>query len=656
MIRLPLTCSALVGALLWVPTARPANAEDPKPAQPAPKGQETQPPPSTGTPVPPPPNAQGLSPQTEKINELIRKGWADAGIKRPAEKASDHEFMRRVFIDLIGRIPTPEEIADFETDTKGQKRARLVNRLLYEESYKPRGKGGAAATSIQGLKKVPIDYTDEYAEHWANMWTVWLMTRTGHPLYRNQMRTWLEIQFSKNLSHKDMAVALLTATGKSNENGAVNFIIHHLGEAVPPSQSGEPNQGKFDAVPITSRVTKLFLGLQTHCTQCHDHPHNKEWVQADFWGVNAFFRQTLRSATPSAPPMNRNQMDNPVQISLFDDNSQNTDGIVLYERRDGKKVGSYAIMLKDLADALDGKKSTRVMPGGVARRKKLAEWVVAHDNFAKAYVNRIWGHLFGRGLNKDASVDDFGSNNEVVHPELLKYLGDEFAKYNYDPKKLLEWVCTSEAYQLSHVAVKEYADPKFDPYFARMSLKALSPEVLFESLWVAGRVETKVKDDEKKKLKNDFMSKLVRNFGDDEGNELSFNGTIVQALMMMNGKDLNDVIGGARGADLNKSAVADLVRKYGASPGRVYDELFLLTLNRHPTSAEIAKLETVRSGAARVNVGAAASTPPPKGKGPAPKGPKGPTVTAPGAAAGDLAFYQDVFWALLNTNEFMLNH
>ena len=79
-------------------------------------------------------------------------------------------------------------------------------------------------------------------------------------------------------------------------------------------------------------------------------------------------------------------------------------------------------------------------------------------------------------------MDDFNSNNKVVHAELLDYLAEEFKKYNYDPKKLLEWICTSDAYNLSHVANKKYADQEFDPYFARMPLKAMSPEVLFDSL------------------------------------------------------------------------------------------------------------------------------------------------------------------------------
>ena len=633
MIRLPIARTALAGALLLA-AATAAPAQDAKP---------------------------GLSPQTQKINELIAKGWADGGVKQHATNATDLEFMRRVFIDLIGRIPTPEEILDFERDGAG-KRTRLVNRLLYEEKYTPKGMSKA----VSGAVKFPVSYADEYTEHWANLWTVWLMTRSGHPLYRDQMRTWLELQFSKNVSHKDIVTALITATGKSNENGAVNFVIHHLGDALTGAEKGK--FGDFDAVPITSRVTKLFLGLQTQCTQCHDHPFAKEWVQADFWGVNAFFRQTVRSTTPSAAPGNGNngKMDNPVQVTLTDKKDLNVEGIVLYERRDGKRMASFPVMLKDVAQAEKGELSPKRITGGTTstknRREQLAEWVTAHDNFNKAYVNRVWGHLFGRGLNKEPSIDDFSSNNEVVHPELLNYLAEEFGKYGHDPKKLLTWICTSDVYQLSHVSPKKTdpkydpADTKFDPYFPRMPLKALSPEVLFESLMVATKAEVRANADQRKALRDRWMNKLVRNFGDDEGNELSFNGTVVQALLMMNGSELNGeigaVAGGRKGGTGEGNAVLDAIKKRGGSPNAIYDELFLMTVGRHPKPDEIAKLEAVRNGTAAVKVGAA---PPPK-KGPAPKNPAGGSIAVGASAADDLTFYQDVFWALLNTNEFMLNH
>ena len=628
MTRLSLTRAALAAGLLWAagPVASAADA-----------------------------------PQTQKINELIAKGWADAGIKKPAARATDHEFMRRVFIDLIGRIPMPEEITDFEMDKAADKRAKLVARLLHEKDYKPKGRNGAAVQVVGAdgkSKTLSFDYSFEYAEHWADVWATWLMTRSSHHLYRDQMAVWLTTQFAKGVSHKDITTQIITAMGKGNENGAINFTAFHLGEKLPPAETGK--YGNFDAIPVTSRVTRLFLGIQTQCTQCHDHPMNKQWLQADFWGVNAFFRQTVRSATPTAKPGPGNRkMDNPTQLIVTDDAGLNAEPIILYERRDGKRMASFPVMLKDLKDAEDGKLSPKRLAAsggaGKNRRQQLAEWVTQHDNFGRAYVNRSWGHFFGRGLMKEPAFDDFG-NTEVVHTDLLNFLGEEFAKYGYDYRKLHEWVCTSEVYQLSHVGTKEYTDPvKHDPYFARMPLKALSPEVLFESLMVATRAELRADADAKKKLREAFMEKLVQNFGDDEGNEVTFNGTVIQALLMMNGRELNDVIGVGRGANAN-NAIADVIRKRGGSPQAVYDELFLMALGRHPTAGEMNKLEQVRAGLATVKLGPSTS-PAPKGKGPKGPNPKGGVAAAPGVAAGgELAFYQDVFWALLNTNEFMLNH
>ena len=663
MIRLSLGRTALAAALVWV-TTQAAAAQDAGPP--------------------------GLSPQTQKINELIRKGYDTAGVKKAAAKSTDHEFLRRVFIDVLGRIATAEEVIDFERDRSADKRVKLVKRLLYDAEYTPKNASGQPFTlpgAGKGAKGEVVKqyYTTDFAEHWANVWTVWLMSRSGHADYRGQMHAWLEYQFSKDISHKDMVVKLLTATGQVGgakpgdgwpykDEYAANFVVHHLGDpirddATTPEVNERVRDGAFDAVPVTSRVTKLFLGLQTQCTQCHDHPFNKEWVQNDFWGVNAFFRQTVRSATPSgAVVANNAKMANAVSVTLTDDPSLNPEQLVYFERRDGRRLGSFPVMLKDYEQAQNGVKSTKMLAGppadGKTRRQQLAEWVTGHDNFSKAYVNRVWAHFFGRGLNKEASADDFGSNNEVVHPELLAYLGEEFAGYGrHSPKKLMEWICTSDVYQLSHVSPsKDLADAKTE-YFTRMPLKAMSPEVLFESLMTATKPRKRTKDQQQEHEagKAAWMGKLVRQFGDDEGNELSFNGTIVQALLMMNGKELNGELGVGRDAEKD-NVITELMKKNGAKPGEMYRDLFLMTLNRPPTQAEVAKLDEVRNGKATLTTGPAA---PPKGKGPPPKPPAkgtppakgGPTtVGVVGAAPGDPAFYQDVLWALLNTNEFMLNH
>ncbi|HVL14957.1 MAG TPA: DUF1549 domain-containing protein [Gemmata sp.] len=618
---------------------------------------------------------EGVSPQTQKINELIAKGWEAGGVATPAKRAGDEEFHRRVFIDLIGRIPTPEEVQDFMRD---KNRAKLVNRLLNSQFYQIQ-KSGRPVTAIPGLKlttrenpktkktEVGIDYANAYAENFAELWTTWMLTRSNtHEQYRTQFRTYLADRFYKDTPWDKVVQEVISATGRTGDNNAVVFVLRHLGDPIVDADARRQGvkedfakDGKYDAVPITSRVTRLFLGVKTQCVQCHDHPFHQEYVQADFWGVNAFFRQTDRSGSTN-PPRNMPANVAQPQLTLSDVPAWNGGGLVLYERRDGQRKASYPAMLKDLAQAEAGEMSDKKLVSGnvpekfqgMTRRQVLAQWVTEHDNFSRAFVNRMWGHLFGRGLNAEPSVDDFSLDNKVVHPELLDYLAAEFKKYGYDPKKLLEWICTSDVYQLSHVANKAYADPKFDPYFARMPLKAMSPEVLFESLAVATRAETRKDKAAFDRLKSEWTQRLTQNFGDDEGNEVSFNGTVVQALLMMNGRDLNGEIGTGKG---NSTLIPDVIKKVGNNPRAVYTELFLMTVGRPPTNQEIARLDQVRKGVT-VEVGAPAA---PKATGSAgtrpPATAKPATVYVP-PATDEIAFYQDVFWALLNSSEFMLNH
>jgi hypothetical protein len=190
----------------------------------------------------------------------------------------------------------------------------------------------------------------------------------------------------------------------------------------------------------------------------------------------------------------------------------------------------------------------------------------------------------------------------------------------------------------------------------------MSPEVLFESLAIATRAEAR-RGEQFRILKDRWLQRLTVNFGDDEGNEVNFNGTVIQALLMMNGQELNAEIGTSRGGP-STGVVADVVRRHTtkgvASPRAIYDELFLMTVSRHPTAQEIARLEEVRNGRAVIDLsnplaqpGSGSGSPRPKG---GTKTGKGNLALVPGATPNDVAFYQDVFWALLNSNEFMLNH
>lgn len=547
------------------------------------------------------------------INDTLAKGWSDNKIV-PSERASDHEFIRRASLDIIGRIAKVHEIERYFRDPAEKRRSMLVERLL-------------------GMEKGPDQamYADEYAENWSRIWTTLLLTRSGtSKMYQEQMSSWLQDQLkeqrgssksdeiSRTPDWSKIVTELLTAEGVTNENGAVTYILAHLGDPIPNDAKGA--NGAFDMVPVTSRTTRLFLGLRTQCVQCHDHPFNDEWGQHHFWGINAFFRQVDAPRGRLMTMMGKGKKGGTPQRELKDNASLNAKGIVPYERRTG-------VYLYTDATFLDGKKMK--LKAESTRRKELGKFVTKSPNFSKAFVNRMWGHFFGKGLTKDA-VDDFGEHNPVTFPELLEKLSEDFVKYNHDPKTLIRWICNSKAYGLSSVANSKNDKPEDEVYFARMLLKPMTPEQLFESLMTATDAKVGQSKESRTALREEWLEKLIQNFGDDEGNESTYSGTVVQALLLMNGEDINRAI-----TDKDNGTVAAVLKKRAFSQTAAKDamkDLYLAALNRPPRADEYNKVLS-------------------------PKMITLPRVgTTKDAAAFWTAFYQDLFWAILNSNEFILNH
>ncbi len=548
---------------------------------------------------PAPSTAGGLANVDEAvkvINDLIGSKWKnDKGesLYQRADMCSDYEYIRRVSLDIIGRIAKVSEIHKFEAEVKSngsaKARAMLVDRLLASE---------------------------EYTQNWSTIWTYWLMTRTGPRLYRDQLHLWLEEEmFSQpNMSLKDLADKLVTATGKTNANGAVNYFLANLGGSTGPQGRrgmGGPDaktlekEGQFDMVPITSRTIRVFLGYQIQCTQCHDHPFNADWKQKHFWGVNAFFRQTERVGQPQG--MNKKGMPDAV-LTLTDNSEYNKKGIVYFEKRNGVFLPSEPIFL-------DGTKLPK--ESQVTRRQELSRFLTSHKNFSKAYINRMWAHFFSRGFTEKAAADDFGEHNPVMHDELLERLGEMFSgSAGYNPKHLIRWICASEPYQLKAIANKTNDKSEDEVYFSRQLLKAMSPEQLFESLLASTQPKANRNDDEQKKFRADWMRKLTVQFGDDEGNEATYSGTVVQALLLMNGRELNASLTAKDGT------LSEALKFKGKA---AVDHLFLATLNRPCTQREFTQLT------------AAAVL----------KGIKETDQTA---------MLTDMLWALVNCNEFILNH
>jgi hypothetical protein len=533
----------------------------------------------------------GGAEQVVAINEALEKAWRDNKLE-PAERCSDYEFIRRASLDLIGRIAKVEEIEAFMKQPERERRSWLIEKLLD---------------------------SDEYAENFANVWTTLLLTRGANEFARQQMHLWVFEQFqAKDTDWSKVATELVAASGKSDDKGQVNFVLAHMGEEIKEDR-GE--NGRYEMVPVTSRTTKLFLGLRTQCTQCHDHPFNEEWRQSHFWGVNAFFRQV---DTPSGRPQ---MMDNKKKgaaanrFEVTDNPDYNKKGLVPYERRNG-------VVLFTNATFLDGKKLPAEFSG--SRRQALAEFITKSPYFSKAFVNRTWAHFFARGLTKDA-IDDFGEHNQVVFPDLLNKLAEDWAtKYKHNPRDLVRWICNSKAYGLSSVANRTNATPDAEPFFSRMLLKAMTPEQLFESLMVATQSKAAQANEDRKKLRKEWMEKLVLNFGDDEGNETTFNGTVIQALMLMNGQEINQAI-----MDKEYGTVANVLKQRGITPQAAMRSLYMAALNRPPTNAEYQRILSPRM----ITLPKLA-----------------PPRDAKQQAEFYAGFYQDLYWAILNSNEFFLNH
>ena len=495
------------------------------------------------------------------VDAMLKESWAEANVK-PSRPTTDEEFVRRAYLDVVGRIPNIREANDFLRSKDVGRRAKLVEYLLN---------------------------SPDFPKNFSTQWKVILLGRKGQPREVDAMMltNWLRRQFSENRPWNEMAYDLLTAEGSNKEFGAVNYTLAHMEDG---------------AVNLTSITTRVFLGQQIQCTQCHDHPSN-DWKQADFWGINAFYKGLKKRDVRKADAAGTEAYDH------TDLSNEPTDKFSSFERRDARLGIAFPTFL-------GGRKISQNKD--VDRRQKLAEMITEpkNEDFPKAFVNRMWGHFFGRGFVNP--VDDFGSHNPPSHPELLDKLANDFRDGGYDIKSLIRWIMNSEAYQLTSASTKE--NEKDDTLFTHMTMKPMDPEQLFDSLIVATAAHKTGGEDTSKK-RDEWLRQFVFTFANDDGVEgSSFQGTIPQALMMMNGELMEKAVGGRSG-----SFLADLLEQAqrqarGSSEGYVVNQLYMAALNRAPTKGEL--------GIARKYL-----------------------INNPDT----IYVMEDMFWALLNSNEFVLN-
>jgi hypothetical protein len=561
----------------------------------------------------------------ENINARLAAAWKDHGL-RPSVPATEAEWCRRVYLDLLGRLPSVKELDAFtakparSNEVMQVKRAALVDLLLGSE------------------------YATDYVNHWTGVWTNVLIGRTGGRQRRDLtnregMRDYLSASLATNKPYDQLAAELIGATGSTTStaedyNGAVNYLVEKLGEG---------------GVQATAKTAEIFLGTAVQCTQCHDHPFNEN-RQNQFWELNAFFRQADVEAErdddqTTARIVNRDfagegralYNDNRREIFLEERNGRLVDrdattlvaAPIYYELRNGQMQVAYPAFIDGtrLVDLFAGKNPDADADRGnsgyledVDRRTELTKLVIDAREFDQAIVNRMWAYFLGYGFTRP--FNDMGPHNPPSHPELLSELGTSFRKHGFDLKSLMRWIVLSDAYGLSSRVTKgnDADDPTkgVAPQFSRFYVRQMLPEQLFESLLVATGADATVAKAERAGFKDRWLRQFDTAFGtDDNAEATTFNGSIPQILTLMNGELVDRAC-----STENGSFLAKIANDKSLSNREKISFLYRAALGRLPTKPEANLCNEL-------------------------------LVARKGDVVGTL---QDVWWAVLNSNEFILIH
>jgi hypothetical protein len=486
------------------------------------------------------------------LDALIDARWREAGVM-PAPAAADGAFLRRVTLDLAGRIPTLAEARVFLDDRRPDKRTRAVDALLA---------------------------SDDFADYWSAIYANLLFGEAFKPRMAktSDPRGWLRRAFAENWGYDRLARELITAQGDLRDNGAVAFV------------ASRQRAGGVEAV--TGAAARIFLGLQIQCAQCHDHPYDPRWKQEDFYGLVAYFSRTrARNQKVEAASMMTEADAEPAASMTPPPKNPRT--LVLFDAPRGqarmrkpKSESDVTVQPRFLGRPLGERP-------GETRREAFARAVLESDLFPKAMVARTWAQLFGQGVVDP--WDDLGAENDARHPPLLVALADDFRASGFDVKRLVRLLVLSSAYGRSAepAAGRALGRPAGGPAdetadiraFARMGVRPLLPEQLFDTLVTAtGRdqvIRRRFSDDAVQRRLAQAFREYRFVFGDDEMAQVdSFDGSVPQALLLFNGELTN---GGARA---DGGGVLGRILASTRDPAARLDDMFLAVYTRHPTADE----------------------------------------------------------------------
>jgi Protein of unknown function (DUF1553)/Protein of unknown function (DUF1549) len=488
----------------------------------------------------------------------------------PSGLASDSAFIRRAWLDAAGVLPPAEEVERFLADTSpsAEKRAALVDRILASEAW--------------------IDY-------WSYKWSDLLLVSSGK-LARANVRSfyrWIRESVAANKPWDRFAYEITTATGRSTEDGAVNFFVIHRNQ-----------------IDLTENFTQAFLGLSMTCARCHNHPLEK-WTQRDYYAFSNLFSRVQVKTDPDSGKGDASLL--VVNSASGEIRHPRTGEVLTPTPLDGKPMPSHA----------------QAGPGQ-DRREYLARWLTAPENplFARTVVNRVWANFFGRGLV--TPVDDLRATNPASNDELFAAVTKDFVAQGYDVKRLMRTIMLSAAYQRSSEPNETNAGD--DRFYSRFIVRRLPAEVILDAIsqvtgvpekfagYPAGTRALQLPDTRVPSYFLDIFGRPERKAT--SAAERMQDPTLTQALHVINGDTIQTKLTDAEGT------IARFARE-NVPDEQAVERLYLAALSRKPSADEVSKIAAVLK-ASRADAG--------------------------DTAAGRQVALEDLAWALFTSKEFLFNH
>jgi len=482
------------------------------------------------------------APASTAIDWFLQSDWKRSKVE-PAHLSSDLVFARRIYLDLAGRIPSLDELRQFVADKSSDKRTRLIDTLIA---------------------------SDDYPKHMREVFDTVLMGRPAPNNARARVdrgwNTYLETSFRANRPWNEMVHDMLVARPAEGPTHGADWFL------------GEKNNS-YQA--MAEAVAPVAFGVQIKCAQCHNHPLAWEIEQRHYWGLVAVFNRSKNVDTETGPGVAESAVGGFISFANLKKETQPAGLVFLNGKSVAEKVPGANDKEVDSPDlyvvppAATGKRAHSPAIPKFSRREAFAN-AVTHDNpqLARAFVNRLWADLMGRGIV--AVVDQIDSRHHASHPELLEWLGHDFEQSGYDVKRMVRLIVSSRAYQLDSKPVGK--TPPSPDDFARSLDKPLSAEQLLHSLWIA--TGTRVEPPKATEMEQTFCAKFPDIMAE------NYNPSLQQALFLTNSPMLDDLLKPTPGSTVTK------LMALKTNEARVRDA-FSAVLGRAPDTSELQQCQSM---------------------------------------------------------------